>query len=420
MAAFKRKDRPDEGYRIWPTLPKPWGRVGPWQTGFRRQRQADEVEAWVREMALVKPQLIDALVTGRLQLRAAWIAKLQGTLDDLLLTLSDPPISEAAAAFSKITADERVRTGVLELSQLADAVETQRAIAAERQPPRAGRARLSWLLDAKNVTEVYAVAEAQGWSTSTVKRSIHRAVADLIAHHFNKARRNQVMADVTKPSGSDIREVRVTPDELRAALDACNANFRDMVVLAMLLAVDREPLLRITPRLFDERLGTIGVLDRKTSSRPRTIELSTPALAILRTRCAGLSSDERIFPWTVSQVRHHWETARDVAAGRPSRDRRRRGVGDDATGEHAAELFTTQRIVTLPLLRFKDLRHLLPTAWNALGLPAQDLKGIMGWARGSKMDERYTTARIQGDRESLDKVAAFLGLDRYPLRAVGE
>jgi hypothetical protein len=33
------------------------------------------------------------------------------------------------------------------------------------------------------------------------------------------------------------------------------------------------------------------------------------------------------------------------------------------------------------------------------------------------MDRRYTTARVQGDRKNLDKVAAYFGLDRYPLRA---
>lgn len=69
------------------------------------------------------------------------------------------------------------------------------------------------------------------------------------------------------------------------------------------------------------------------------------------------------------------------------------------------------------MLRFKDLRHLLPTAWNALGLPPEDLKPIMGWTAGSNMSERYTTARISGDRENLDRVAAFLGLDRLRLAA---
>jgi integrase len=420
MTAFRRKDRPREGYRIWPTLPAPWGRVGPWQTGFHSQRQANQVEAWIQEMALIRPALIDALVRGDLGLRQVWIAKLRDGLDDLLLGLSDPLLSDAASAFSDVTKDLRVRDGLGELARLADQAEAARALAADRKPPRAGLVRVSWLLDSKNVTELYAVAEREGKSPGAVRRSIHRAVADLVAHQYGKNRRNQLMADVRKPQQADKREVRVTPDELRRVLEACPEDFRDLPALAILLAVDRDPLLRLTPRLFDEQLGTIGVLDQKTSSRPRTIELSTPALAILRRRCAGRAADECIFPWTAGQVRHRWESARDIATARPARGLRERKAAPDPVGAAAEELLHRQGIVTLPVLRFKDLRHLLPTAWNTLGLPPVDLDGIMGWASGSAMRDRYTTARVQGDRVNLDRVAAYFGMERYHLRAVGE
>lgn len=72
-----------------------------------------------------------------------------------------------------------------------------------------------------------------------------------------------------------------------------------------------------------------------------------------------------------------------------------RGAVDQGR-EQARRLLHEKGVVTLPVLRFKDLRHLLPTAWNALGLPAEDLPEIMGWAKGSGMAERYTTARIVG------------------------
>jgi hypothetical protein len=82
----------------------------------------------------------------------------------------------------------------------------------------------------------------------------------------------------------------------------------------------------------------------------------------------------------------------------------------DPLGSEADALLRQQSIVTLPSLRFKDLRHLLPTVWNTLGLSPEDLKGIMGWAADSNMAVRYTTARIRGDRENLDRVVDFLGL----------
>jgi hypothetical protein len=165
--------------------------------------------------------------------------------------------------------------------------------------------------------------------------------------------------------------------------------------------------------------GTLEVLDTKTGARHRTLILPTPAWVILRRRAVGRGIDEPLFDWTAGQARHRWESARDRAAGVVSRNRRDRGLGDPAYAK-ARRILEEQRVVTLPALRFKDLRHLLPTAWNALGLPAEDLPEITGWAAGSNMRERYTTARIVGERENLDRVAAFFGLDRLHLQAIGE
>ena len=432
MTAFRRKDRPGEGYRIRPTLPAPWGRVGPWQTGFTSRRQADAVEAWVQEMALTRPALIDALIRGDFDLRTAWVAKLRSMperdeLGALLDGLTDPFLTAAAAGFAAAVKDDRVRHGLVELAALADQVEAGRARAEGRKVPKPGSLRVSWLLSPANVAAMYSVALEGGRSANSIRRSVHRAVADLLAHQFGKARRNDVLAEVQKPAEDDERNVKVTGDEIAAVLKEFDDDFRDMAALAMLLAVDRGPLLRITPRYFHEDAGTLEVLDTKTTSRPRTIELSTPAWAILRRRCANRKVDEPIFDYTEGQVRHRWDEARDRAAGRPSRNLRvPRGRkhdqpgAPDPVGEAAEKLLKQHGVVTLPVLRFKDLRHLLPTAWNALGFSPSDLREIMGHAKGSKQTERYITARIVGDRDRMDKVAAFLGLDRLHLKAVGE
>lgn len=432
MAAFRRRDRPKEGYQIRPTLPPPWGRVGPWQTGFLNRRQAEQVEAWLKQVALERPDLIDALVRGDFSLRAAWVAKVRTTpqrdaIKELLEGLTDPPLAAAAAAFAESVTDDRVAHGLRELGALADAVEKDRAKRAKRTPPRPGTVRLSWLLATHNVNDLYATAIATGRSANSVRRSVHRAVADLLAHHYGKARRNEVMVDVKKPAADDERKVMVTGEEIAAALAECDVDFRDLAALAILLAVDRGPLLRITPRYFHEEEGTLEVLDSKTTSRPRTIELSTPAWAILRRRCADRKIDERIFDYSEDQVRHRWEGARDRAAGRPSRNlrvprgrARDQAPAPDPIGAAAERLLAEQGVVTLPVLRFKDLRHLLPTAWNALGFPEADLQEIMGHAKGSKQTRRYITARIAGDRDRMDQVATFFGLDRFHIRAAGE
>lgn len=417
MAAFKKPGRP--GYHIRPSLPDPWGRVGPWQTGFNSKRQADTVEAWVQEMALTRPELIDALVRGDFSLRTAWVAKLRGTLDDLIRGITDPPVATVAEAFAETVKDGRVRDGLRELAELADRVERARAEAENRKAPRPGALRVSWLLDPQNVNALYRVALEGGRSANSVKRSVHRAVADLLADKYGKARRNDLMAEVTKPSEDDERKVKVSPEEIGAALHECDSDFVDLPALAILLAVDRGPLLRITPRYFHEAKGTLEVLDTKTDTRARTIELSAPALSILRRRCQGRGQDEPIFEYTEDQVRHRWDAARDRAAGNQTRNKRERARAD-AVRERAEALLEAQGVVTLPILRFKDLRHLLPTAWNALGFSETDLQDLMGHAKGSTQTRRYTTARVSGERRQMDEVAAFLGLDRLHLKAAGE
>jgi hypothetical protein len=104
---------------------------------------------------------------------------------------------------------------------------------------------------------------------NAVRRSIHRSVADLLAHHFGRARRNDVMVDLAKPT-SDTREVRVTSKEIHEVLASCDVEFRDFAALAMLLAVDRDPLLQITRRHFREDLGTLDILDTKSAEPPLT------------------------------------------------------------------------------------------------------------------------------------------------------
>lgn len=411
----KRQDRPKEGYRAWPTLPG-FGRVGPWQTGFTQRRQAEQVEAWLHQVALTQPEIIEALIRHDFTLRDAWVAKVRGGdhLDQLLLGRTDPPLAAAVERYRPLCADDRARDGLDQILEYAP-----------------DGARLSWLRESpdshgekppRHVSDIYRRAIADNRKPTSVQRSLHRAVRELLLHEFGEegARiRLQGLKVKQILSAKDTREVHVSGDELLTLLDACGPDFRDMPLLAILLAVDRGPLARITPRFFNERKGTLEVLDQKTTARPRTIELSTPALAVLRRRCSAFESDERIFPWTPGQIRNMWEAARDTAAGRPTRHQRRGGAADPV-GEAADLRLQDDGIVTLPILRFKDLRHLLPTAWNALGLPSEDLDGIMGWAQGSPMRSRYTTARIEGDRKSLDRVAGYLGLDKVHLRAVGE
>lgn len=345
MAAFKRYDRPNEAYRIWPTLPEPWGRVGPWQTGLRSKREADRVEAWVKEMAFLRPNLIDALVEGRVSLRDAWIAKMRGAdhLDELIAGHGDPVLKDAIKAYLPHCTDKRALTGLDQLELLAPA-----------------GVRLSWLRESaairgqkplRNISALYRRAIEEGRKASSVRRSLHRAVRELLVYEFDEEGARQRLAGLSGriPREDDERKVRVSPDELRQLMAATDVDrFRWMILTAILTTADRGPLLKTIPRHFDDDAGTLEIYDRKTKHRHRLVALGSSARTILRLATGGLEDDERVFPWTVWQVRNMWEAARDRAAGRPSRMQRRWGQKlPDPIGDEAAAFFEQEGVVTL-------------------------------------------------------------------------
>jgi hypothetical protein len=409
---YRRKGKDQRrGFYTHVTLPK-FGRIRKW-TGISELRVARAMEAWLIEMAVSRPEVVEALVAGKVNLPRLWVAKIQSTPDrdrlaEVIREDQNQLLSAAAEEYLAVAQDARVQDGLRRLSTLADQVEARRAAAAGRRAPRSGSLPVSWIVEPTNISELYALAE-ETQSAGGVRRSLHRAVSELLAHKYGKARLHGIMLDVRKPEVSDERLVRVSAEEVQILLREAGKFeplFRDFVALAILLAVDRAPLLRIRPRFFNEREGTLEAHDTKTSHRHRMLVLPAPAVAILSRLCKGLKPDDLVFPWSESAIRNRWEAARDRAAEQPSRNQRERGAKDKSPSG------LPTGVITLAKLRFKDLRHLLPTAWSALKLPQRELQEVLGHAPGSKMTDRYITP--VGAREHMDKVAEWLGLDQLP------
>lgn len=402
MAPFKRHDRPNEGYRIWPTLPRPWGRVGPWQTGMRSLREAERVEGWIRETAVLRPELVDALVDGRASLREAWIAKLRGEdyLADLIAGFEDQPLHNAIEAFRARCKDNVIRFGLNQLSDLT--------------PPGV---RVSWLRESpparggkppRNLSRLYERAMEEGMKPSSVQRMLHGAVKKLLVHELGEEEARSRIVGVVLPKPDDERKVRIDPADIRRLLEAIEEDrFRWMVLIAILTTADRGPLLRARVRDFNEADATLELHDRKNDHRARIVHLASPALQTLRLAVAGYEPGDRIFPWRDPQARYKWQVARDKAAGRPDAHARNRGVLDPV-GDEANRILEDTRVVTLPILRFKDLRYLLPSTLAALKVDRKEIKELLGHAPGSTVTDRYITA--SGDIPTLDEAAARLGL----------
>lgn len=403
MTAHRRKDRPNEGYRIRPRLPAPWGRVGPWQTGLRRKDQANDVQRWIKEMARMRPELIDALVRGDFSLQDAWIAKLRDNLDELLAGVGDPFLNDAIAEFETQCTDPRVLSGLKQLRRYADE-----------------NVRITWLKGA-NIRGVYNKALADKLKPNSVRRGLHRAVRELLMYKLlDEQKVTARFKGITVPGEDDTRVVSVKAGEVRTLLDHCLPDdFRWMVVAAITTAVDAKPLGAMTPRDIDEAAGTVSVPDTKSPTRRRIIRLSDIGMLAFRMAARGKDAHEKLWPWTKDQVRHLWENARDTAAGRPTRGQRRyRGDEVDQVTAAAMLMLNEQNVVTLPLLRFKDLRHLLPTVLAELGYDRREIQAYIGHVQGSKQTDRYITPT--GDVRMLNAAAEKLGLAGANIRAVGE
>jgi integrase len=362
---YRRKDRPQEGYRVWPTLPAPWGRVGPWQTGMFSKRQAEQVERWLIEEALTRPELIEALQAKRFTLRDAWVAKLRGQLDAILLGFSDPLLSDAIAAYRPRCTDLRTKAALKKIEGYA---------------PEG--VRLSWLAGG-NIRSCFEKDADAGLRPNSIRRGLHRAISELLVYHLGQDGRAAAYKDVEVPGEDDTREVHVTPEEVRKILDACAEDFRWLVVAAIATSIDRKPLLQLRVRHLNEADSMVAVPDRKTKDRPRLLKLSAIALLAFRVAARGKEAGELLWPFKARTVRTLWEAARE-AAGRKD-------------------------------LHFKDLRHLLPTMLAEMKVDRREIQAYLGHAPGSTQTDRYITPA--GDPAILEAAAERLGLTRSTLRA---
>ena len=355
---FRKKGR--SGYYVRPTLPRV-GRVGPWSTGTGNKKLAQAMETMLREFALLGQQeLISLVASGQVRLPELYSAKLEGRLEQLQRQAKDPLLKDVISRVLPHLGDERVRQGLKQLCDMAPA-----------------RARLSWLFDPKHVSDLLARAVAQDRKPNSVKRSLYRAVSDLLTHELGKSRRMAILAEVKVPSENDTRDVNLSSDQIQRLLGACDSYFRPLVAFALLTGIDMSPVLNARVQDFDPGAGTLWVRDRKTTARRRHLELSTAAQDIVRAAIANKGPEESVFGLTYHMLRHRWDKVR-VEIGQPD-------------------------------LRFKDLRHVFGGHWVNTGGPLKDL----GRALGHKVDSttlRYTAVQASRLRGHMDAVARSMGI----------
>lgn len=329
-AAFKIKGTPV--YRIEPSI-EGVGRLPRMTTGVRDKRIAEQMEGMLQQLARTGYlDLVCQLRDGDVTLMEIWNAHLspgrEAALNALRIRKDDPLLSVAVEQRTAAVSDDRVKGGLAQLVKLAPE-----------------DARLSWLLEPTHITGIYEKA-LRTHAPNTVRRSLHRAVADLLTRHFKRSRMLAIMADVVVPHENDERKVMLTRDEIANLLNAADEEFRNAIGFALTSGVDQGPQRQLLVRDLDERTGILHVRDEKTPFRNRRFLLDADAQRYFLLASAGKDQDERVFPYTKDQLDKRWRAVR-TAAGRED-------------------------------VRWKDLRGVFATYFLEAGGSPRELQLIMG------------------------------------------
>ncbi len=292
-------------------------------------------------------------------------------LADVVLGERDPRTRMRSGGYRATVADGRVRSGLDQLLALVPE-----------------NARLSWLRDPRNLSALYRRAlqgeDRKGRSRvpNSVRRSLHRAVSELLTEHYGRGRMLAVMADTKVPAALDERNVMLSSDEIRRAIELADEEFRPVLGYAVTTGVDRGPMLSQRVHHYDEASGQLSVPDTKTGSRWRTLALrDEPVLENaefwLWQLVAGKRSNEPLVALTPKEIRGRWEAIRE-ALGRPD-------------------------------VRWKDLRGIFATNYLLAEGQPRELQRILGHSTMA-MTLRYLNHLPAGNRKALREQACSTGL----------
>lgn len=366
MTAFKITGTPI--YRIEPTV-EGAGRLPRMSTGTRDKRQAEQMEGMLDQLARTGYRdLVIQLRDGQVKLKEVWAAhmspagKREQALADLAARKDDPLLSDYVPERVKLVKDARTKTGYDQMLLLI---------------PEGSRC--SWLHDPTHVTDLYEQALSAGHKPNTVRRSLHRAVSDLLTKRLGRSKMLAVMADATIPSGADERKVNLNKDEIAAAMDAADPEFRNALGFALTSGVDQGPMRELLVRHLDED-DILHVEDTKNVFRNRRFKLDPEAALYFRKAAAGKQAGERVFPYTKKQVETRWNHVREKI--------KRKDV------------------------RWKDLRGIFATYYLEAGGSPRDLQLIMGHS-GMSMTLRYVRRMAS---KSGTTVGRAMGLGRDHLK----
>ena len=388
MSAYKRKDTPY--YVIAPTLPL-IGQMPRRSTRTTNKRIADGMEGmlvWLVEHGWV--DLVRDVVARSVDLWTVWeafsVAGRQEALDALRRRRTDPALEVVARDWRARTRDARVLEGIDMLMRILPNVSPESADAPANAQPRS-----SWLLKPRYVRALLDAAErtpaprtGRPPVRNTVRRTMYRAIAEIITNRYGRGQMRGVLDEVRYNTARDERWQMLSVSEAQQALACADDEFRPILGLALSTGIDRQPLLEMRVRDYDQALGLLHVPDRKTPARHRILGLrAAPVLenaeVWLQQLVAGREPDDPLVRINgKGAIKYRWDTIREQ--------------------------------IHRPDVRWKDLRGCFATHFLAAGGSPRDLQDVLGHA-APNMTMRYLrrTPVGGGDRAQLREQARRFG-----------
>lgn len=222
--------------------------------------------------------------------QTSWPYSVSNALDDYLEGFSGKDIANTRR---RIEAIIRPEIGGHDTSKLTAKIITDWHLALANAPAR--------LRTAPGAVQNYRPT-ANTYDARRSRRSSANRILTILKAALNVAYRNEKIADdyawrrVRPFAKADAPRLRsLGDDESRRLVSACNANFRPMVMAALLTGARYSELAALEVRDFDAQSKSLWLRDTK-SGTPRAVYLEAEGFQLVSEASAGKSRNEPIFP----------------------------------------------------------------------------------------------------------------------------
>lgn len=315
--------------------------------------------------------------SGRIDLPTLYHAWRRDQLDALKRKINDPALDEAVRSYAK-TLDYQ--------SHVYGARHLLRMTTEPSGPQLAGsNPRLSWLYEPAHIeTLCRHMIQEDGYKANTVAGNLYGFISKFLRHRLGEGEAQQILAEVTRPSVDDRRDVWLTAQDVRRVISAAEWEVRLFLLLSASTGVDKSVLLNIRRRDVDFNRWSLYVRDNKEEARKRTIQLAPVGVFALKLLLEDKGQSERAFELTEGQLDYRWRKAREAA-----------GLTEAGGYEDG--------------VRLKDLRHTFAVHYMKGGGSIAGLQGRLGHARG-KQSMRYARHEVE-ETTDMEKAAQSMGLE---------